>query len=460
MVIPGFTLIPLKRDDQPSVGTPPGQKAFSQFVLEDLSHGGLGGGTRGRGGPPPSLSGAPPFVRENVTTVKRKKYDVIIVGGGIMGSCTAYYLMKADRTLDVAVVERDPAYSRASTTLSMANVRVQFGLKENIRISQYALEVFRRFEEDMAVDDDRPDIGHRMEGNLFVVDEEGRSASEKSLALQQGLGCRVQWWSPQEIRDHYPLYDPVGYAGGTFGDEDGLIDPYTLVMAYKNKAKSLGAEFMKDEVGEVRLSGNEVTGVRLASNREPGAGFVVNCAGAWATRLAKTVGIDLPVIPVKRQVFALDTAVKPDRPLPLTLLPSGLYFRSETGGLILLGKSMEEDTVGFDFTWDNKRFMDILWPELAGFVPAFDTLKLVRGWAGLYAVSTLDDNAFIGEWPGIKGYYMANGFSGHGLQQGPAVGRYLSELILGLKPQLDLSVFSPERILEDKPIREDAWAIK
>ncbi|MBN2125664.1 MAG: FAD-binding oxidoreductase [Deltaproteobacteria bacterium] len=392
--------------------------------------------------------------------MKRKRYDVVIVGGGIMGSCLAYYLTKADQGLDVAVVEKDPTYAKSSTTLSMANVRIQFGLKENIQISQYALEVFRTFEEDMAVDDDPPDIGHRMEGNLFVVDEEGRSASEKSLTLQQGLGCRVQWWSPQEIRDQYSLYDPTGFAGGTFGAQDGLIDPYALVMAYKNKAKSLGAEFIKDEVTEIKVSGKKATGIRTASNAEPGAGFVVNCAGAWAGPLAKTAGIDLPVLPVKRQIFVLDTAVKPDRPLPLTLLPSGLYFRSETGGLILLGKSMEEDPVGFDFTWDNKRFMEILWPELAGFVPAFDTLKLIRGWAGLYAVSTLDENAFLGEWPGLRGYYMANGFSGHGLQQGPAVGRYLAELILGLDPKLDLSVFSPQRILDNRPIREDAWAIK
>lgn len=389
-----------------------------------------------------------------------KNYDVIIVGGGIMGSCTAFYLMKKDEKLRVAVVEKDPTYSRASTTLSMANVRVQFGLKENIQISQYILEVFKTFEEDMAVDGDAPDIGHRMEGNLFVVDEEGRAASEKSLALQQSLGCRVAWWSSQEIREHYPLYEPTGYVGGTFGAEDGLIDPYGLVMAYRRKARSLSAEYIKDEVTEIKMTTGEVNGVRLGSGQDLGARFVVNCAGAWATPLAGQMGIDLPVAPVKRQIFALDTAVKPDVPLPLTLLPSGLYFRSETGGLILLGKSMEEDPVGFDFTWDDKRFMELLWPELAAFVPAFDTLKLMRGWAGLYAVSTLDDNAFIGEWPGIKGYLMANGFSGHGLQQGPAVGRYLAELILGLKPTLDLSVFSPQRILENSPIREDAWAIK
>jgi glycine/D-amino acid oxidase-like deaminating enzyme len=154
-------------------------------------------------------------------------------------------------------------------------------------------------------------------------------------------------------------------------------------------------------------------------------------------------------------VFALDTAVKPEEPLPLTVLPSGLYFRTETGGIILLGKSMDDDPVGFNFNWDEKRFIEILWPQLAEFVPAFNTLKLSRGWAGLYAVNTLDGNAILGEWPELKGFYLANGFSGHGLHQAPAVGRYISELILAQPPALDLSIFNPERILENKPLSED-----
>ncbi len=146
--------------------------------------------------------------------------------------------------------------------------------------------------------------------------------------------------------------------------------------------------------------------------------------------------------------------MKPEEPLPLTVLLSGLYFRSETGGLVLVGKSMDDDPVGFNFVWDDKRFMEILWPELAQFVPAFDHLKLLRGWAGLYAVNRLDGNAILGEWPELKGFYLVNGFSGHGLQQAPAVGRYLSELILNHPSTLDLSAFSPERILENKPLSE------
>ncbi|HDM09022.1 MAG: FAD-binding oxidoreductase [Deltaproteobacteria bacterium] len=389
----------------------------------------------------------------------KKDYDVIIVGAGIMGACTAYYLMKANDKLHLAVIERDPTYTRASTTLSMANVRVQFGLKENIQISQYALQVFETFAEDMEVDGDKPDIGHQKIGNLFLVNEEGEEVRRKNLALQLELGCNVEWWPPETIVEHYPLYNPEGYVGGTFGPDDGIIDPYALLMAYVKKAKSLGAQFIKGEVKAMKTKAGQVEGVVLFSGEQLSAPIVVNCAGAWAPELARTAGIDLPVIPVMRQVFALDTADKPEGPLPLTILPSGLYFRTETGSLILLGKSMQDDTVGYDFKWDDKRFMEILWPELAEFVPAFDTLKLVRGWAGLYAVSTLDENAFIGEWPELKGYFMANGFSGHGLQQGPAVGRYLSQLILGLPPTLDLSIFSPQRILDNRPIAEDVWAI-
>ena len=384
-----------------------------------------------------------------------KIYDVIIIGGGIMGSASAYYLMKMDNTLKVAVIERDPTYAQASTTLSMANARIQFSLKQNIEISQYALKTFAQFEDTMAVAGEKPNIYYRREGNLFLVDDAGRRGAEKALALQQSLGCRVDWWSPEKIKRHYPLYETKGLAGGTFGRDDGYFDAYAVLMAYKAKAKSMGAVYINDEVEKIHQEHGRVTGVRTVPGATLTAGWVVNCAGAWAAKVAETAGVNLPVVPVKRQVFALDTAVKPQGPLPLTILPSGLYFRTETGGIILLGKSMVEDPIKYEFSWDDKRFMEILWPELAAYVPAFDRLKLVRGWAGLYAVNTLDGNAILGEWPEIKGLFLANGFSGHGLQQAPAVGRYLSELILKRPHSLDLSIFSPIRILENRPLGEN-----
>jgi len=382
-------------------------------------------------------------------------FDVIITGGGIMGSSTAYHLTKMQPGLKVAVVERDPAYARASTTLSMSNVRIQFSLKENIQISRYAFDVLERFEDEMAVEDRRPKIYFHREGNLFLVSAANQDAARRAFDLQRSLGCRIEWWSPQQIRERYPLYEPgVDIVGATFGPDDGHFDAYAALMAYKAKAKSQGAEFRTGEVVKIRAAGGRATGVDLGAGETLTAACVVNCGGAWAAQLAETAGVKLPVIPVKRQIFTLDTAVKPDGPLPLTVLLSGLYFRTETGGLILLGKSMEEDPVGFNFSWDDKRFMEVLWPELAEFVPAWDRLKLVRGWAGLYDVNTLDHNAIIGEWPEIEGLYLATGFSGHGLQQGPAVGRYLSELILKKPMSLDLSIFTPKRILENRPLSE------
>jgi len=386
--------------------------------------------------------------------MENKTYDIVIVGGGIMGSSTAYNLIKADEKLKLAVVEMDPTYTYASTPLSMANIRIQFSLKENIQISQYAFEFLDRFEEEMAVDGDKPSISYRREGNLFLVDEDGRQTAEEALALQNTLGCQIEWYSPEQIKEHYPLYDPSSYIGGTFGPQDGYLDAYSVLMGYKKKARSLGERFIKDKVVEVLADAHNVTGVKLASGEKLKAKVVVNCAGAWAAKIARTAGMVLPIEPTKRQIFALDTKVKPGVPLPLTILPSGLYFRTETGDLILLGKSMDDDPVGFDFTWDRKRFEDILWPELAQFIPAFDTLRVVKGWAGLYAVNTMDENAILGECPEIKGLFLANGFSGHGLQQAPAVGRYLSELILALTPTLDLSIFGPERILEKRPLSE------
>jgi FAD-dependent oxidoreductase domain-containing protein 1 len=354
--------------------------------------------------------------------MSHSSFDIIIVGGGIIGSFTAYHLVKADQGLKVLVVEKDPTYERASTTLSMANARIQFCLKENVQMSQYALDVLEHFEDDMAVDDDPPNILYRQEGNLILVNQDTLVDAQKAFAMQKALGCDIEWWTPEEIKALCPLYQTDGFLAGTFGPKDGHFDAYGLLMGTKAKARSLGAVYLQGEVVAVLSAGRMVMGVRLANNEKIQAPVVINCAGAWCTQVAETAGVSLPIIPVGRQVFAVDSAIRPEGPLPLTLLPSGLYFRTETGGLILIGKSMDEDNVGFNFDWDPKRFTEILWPEIYEFVPAFDRLKLVRGWAGLYAVNTLDHNAILGEWPELKGFYLANGFSGHGVQQGPAVG--------------------------------------
>lgn len=381
-------------------------------------------------------------------------YDVIIIGGGIMGSSTAYHLMKADKTLKVVVIEKDATYAKASTTLSMVNTRIQYSLKENIQISQHAENVLENFEDEMEVNGVRPNIVYKREGNLVIVDAKAEASARKAYEMQKELGCAIEWWSPEKIKEVYPLYNMDGVVGGTFGPKDGHFDAYAVLMGYKAKAKALGAQYMENEVVDLITADKAIQGVKLASGEELLSSTVINCTGAWAAKLCKKAGITIPVDPTKRQCFAVDPAIKPATALPLTFIPSGLYFRTETGGLILLGKSMPEDPVGFDFSWDQKRFLENLWIELAEFVPAFESLKLVRGWAGLYAVNTQDANSILGEWPELKGFYLVNGFSGHGLQQGPAVGRYISELVTKTTPVLDLSIFGPERIINNTPIME------
>lgn len=382
-------------------------------------------------------------------------YDVLIVGGGIMGSSTAFNLVRLEPKLKVAVVEKDPTYATSSTTLSAANLRtVAFSLKENFLISKRTFEILATFESDMTVEGRKPDIYFRAEGNLFLCDTAGLAAARRIFTMHKSLGSNAEWLESDEIHARWPLLNVEGIAAGTFGPTDGHLDAYGLLMAYKSKARSMGVEYFQDEVVSLAVDGGRVTGARLASGGVLRAGTTVNCAGAWAAQVARTAGVEIPVVPVRRQIFAVDTQIKPERPLPLIFHPSGLYLRSESGGLILCGRSLDEDPVAFDFNWERERFMDVIWPELAAFIPAFESLKLIRGWAGLYEVNTLDHNAVIGPWPELEGFYLCNGFSGHGLMQGPAVGQYVAERITGRTPTLDLSLFSPERILTQCPIGE------
>jgi len=377
-----------------------------------------------------------------------------MVGGGVMGCATAYNLLKKDPQVRVVIIEKDPTYEYNSSVLSDANIRLQFNVKENIQISQYGLEFLAAFADEMEVEGVKPDVCFRQQGNLFMADKGGKEGTLKGLETQQSLGCPVEWLIPTQIRERFPLFEVDQLAGGVFGSQDGTMDAHAVLMGYKNKAVALGAEYMQDEVAEILATDGLVSGVRLSSGEEIFAEFVVNSAGAWAQKMAGTVGVDLRIDPIKRQVFVFETNVETDVVYPLTVFPSGLYLIQEHENIFLAGKILPDDPIGFVFDWNRQVFIDHLWPELVEYIPAFDQLRITRGWAGLYAVNTFDGNAILGEWPHLKGLMLANGFSGHGFQQCHAVGRYLAELILGQTPALDLSIFSSQRILDNKPVFE------
>lgn len=385
-----------------------------------------------------------------------KSYDVILIGGGVMGCATAYFLLKAEPNLHVAIIEKDPTYVKNSTILSDGNIRMQFNIKENIQISLFGLQFLENFAAEMAVGGEKPDVAFRKQGNLFLTDSTGRAAAQEGLALQQNLGCPIEWLTVDEIRQRFPNLILQNCSGGTFGPGEGTMDPHAVLHAYKNKAIALGAEFIAAEVTALNFSQNRIQGVQLANGQKLNAPNVVNSAGAWVPQIAKLAGIDLPIKPVMRQVFVLETAVIPQITWPLTVFPTGLYLIHEHGGTFMCGKSLTDDPVTYeDFSWDQRRFEDLLWPELVDFLPNFDRLKVISGWAGLYAVNTFDANAILGQWPQLQGFYIMGGFSGHGFQQCHANGRYIAELILGQEPTLDLAIFSPQRILDNKPVFEN-----
>ncbi len=384
----------------------------------------------------------------------------IIVGGAAMGWATAHHLLRLGPSIDVTVIERDPTLRRSSTMLSDGNVRIQFNLEENIAISQYAMECLTTFSVDMAVGEYSPDPQMRMQGNLFLVDEAGRGEALAGLATQQRLGCDSVWLDMATITARFPALSSEDLVGGTFGPRDGSVDPSAVVGGYRRKARDAGANTVTGTVAALLTSGDRVTGVRLIDGSTSSADVVVVCAGAWSAELLATAGVDIPVEPVMRTVYVVDGDVVGSESLPSAFLPSGVYVIPEHQNTLLIAWSTDDDPVGFDFNpAPRSRFYEVIWPELIRHLPAFDRLEVVRSWAGLYAQNRLDANGIIGEWPGIRGLYLATGFSGHGFQQCHGVGRYLAELMTGSTPTIDLGRLGPERVIAGEPLREHAGRI-
>src|SRR6266550_3558531 len=254
--------------------------------------------------------------------------DVLVIGGGAIGAAVAYFVRLLEPGTEVTVVERDPGYKLASTPRASGGFRSLFSLPENIELSNFSIPFFDAFADTMAVDGVGPDIGLKKQGYLFIVPPSGHDTLQRNFEIQQRMGCNVVWLEPDELKQRYPSMTVDDLAAGVFSPEDGWLDPHSLLMGFRNKAKSLGAEFLADEVIGLERRGNAVTAAELASGRRIVADQVVNAAGAWAKEICAMVGERVPVEPLKRYEHYFEPQ-DPIEPLPYLKDPERLAFRPE-----------------------------------------------------------------------------------------------------------------------------------
>ena len=386
----------------------------------------------------------------------RPNFDVAIVGGAAVGAAIAYFLkLELGFSGSVALIERDPSFRTAATTLSAASIRQQFSTPENIRLSRFGLEFLRRLPERHGRD---ADPTFRQGGYLILATPDGREILSQNLGMQRSEGADVALFEAEALARRFPWLAIDGLEAGVLGvSGEGWFDAHTLLRVLRRQARRAGTEMLTGEVVGLEKTGNRIDAVQLADGERIGCGILVNAAGPAAGRFAALAGRALPVEPRKRTVFVLDCPGAP-RDLPLVADPAGFWVRPEGTGF-LAGYSPPEaadrPADPADFQPEHAIFEEVLWPALAARIPAFETLKVTGAWAGHYDYNCFDQNAVIGPDPEFPNFLYANGFSGHGLQQAPGVGRAVAELILhGAYQSLDLSAFGYERIAAGRPLLE------
>jgi len=383
-----------------------------------------------------------------------ERADVVIVGGAIIGSAVATFLAsRADFDGRIVVIERDPTFRTSSTTLSAASIRLQFSTPLNIEISRFGVDVIKHPDRYLAVDGEVPEVDFVENGYLFLATSGEMPTLERNHAIQRELDVPVDLLDAGALGRRFPWLNTQDLAGGSLGlSDEGWFDAYALLQGFRRRARSLGVVERIGEVVRVDRDGPEIRSVGLADGTSVEAGWFVNATGPRAAALAAMAGIDLPVRPRKRHVYHLESPAKLGA-APLTIDPSGIYFRPEGPGYLagFSPRPSEPDPDTFDLTADRRPFESFVWPAMAHRVPAFDEVRLLDTWAGHYEVNTLDANGIIGPHPSLPNLLFANGFSGHGLQQAPAVGRGLAEwIVTGGYETLDLSPFGWDRLTESR----------
>jgi glycine/D-amino acid oxidase-like deaminating enzyme len=341
--------------------------------------------------------------------------------------------------------------------LSAASIRQQFSTPLSIQMSLFGIEFLRSIGERLELDGAKPSIDLHEGGYLFLATSAGETTLRENHALQKSLGADISLLDKAALRARFQWLNTEDLVAGAYGESgEGWFDGYGLVQALRKKAQALGACYVAADITALRRDGNRVTQVQSANGESYACDVVVNAAGAWSRKVAQMAGIDLPVFARRRSIFNVTSPARLDH-CPLLIDPSGVYFRPE-GQSFICGTSPSADNDPDDLPLDevdHALFDDVIWPTLAHRVPQFEALRVQNCWSGYYEYNVLDQNAIIGYHPDVDNCIFANGFSGHGLQQGPATGRGISELILhGRYTTLDLGLLSFTRVLENRPIVE------
>lgn len=396
------------------------------------------------------------------TAPQKSSYDIVIIGGAIMGSSTAWFLSdNADFNGSVLVVERDPSYEFCSTAHTNSCMRQQFSNELNVRISQFAADFVKNLRDYMGGDERVPELSIQDYGYLYLSDNDRFSeVLRQSQKVQLAAGAETELLSRDEIAARYPFYSLDDIQLGSINRKDeGYWDGGTVFDWWRRQAQERGIEYISNEVVDIQTTEGRVTSVVLASGEGVACGQVVNATGPRAAKTAAMAGLDLPVEPRKRFTWIFSAEQPLPIELPLTIDPSGVHFRQDGPKTYLAGCPADPDpAVAFDdFSMDHNRWQDHVWPIIASRIPQFEAIKVITEWAGHYAFNTFDQNAILGCHPDLPNFIFLNGFSGHGLQQSPAMGRGTAEwLIYGEYRSLDLTPFSYERVLRNDPLIEKA----
>ena len=379
---------------------------------------------------------------------------VVVIGGGVMGSALAYWLTRLEPSLSVTVVERDPTYQHASSALSAASIRQQFSTPVNIRVSQASIAFLRHAAVELAVDGDLPDIMLREAGYLYLAGADGAAVLRETHAVQKACGADVALMDRADLERRFTWLNSADLSLGSLGmSGEGWFDGYTLLMAFARKARRQGARYVNAEVCGFAVDGRRITHVIAADGARMACTHVVNAAGPWARRIAALAGVELPVFARRRTVYVISCPAVMT-PFPLLIDPSGFWIRPE-GTKFIAGFSPADDLDDQPLRPDYDSFESHLWPALAHRIPAFEQARLERAWAGYFEMNTFDHNAILGPHPSLENLLFMNGFSGHGIQQAPVIGRAMAELILlGRFETLDLADLLFARVAENRPLRE------